>query len=155
MFCGTCGSENEQHSLFCENCGNKILSIEVSDNYNEVIDQLEYEGYNIINEEADIQHKDISKATSNNVNRVKQQVKNEPVKVTNTPKGKHTANQNQTQLNFNNKSNNREYRNSMGQVIVDKNKTKKNTIPLVISIVVLVILVLGGIGALLYYFFVM
>jgi DNA-directed RNA polymerase subunit M/transcription elongation factor TFIIS len=48
MFCDTCGYGNEEGFIFCEKCGTKLLESEDDIEINEAIEQLKYEGYEIM-----------------------------------------------------------------------------------------------------------
>lgn len=148
MFCGACGKENEDGALFCAYCGNKFIKKQYDKKYDEAVEHLKYEGFEILSESGDDKSQDI--VVEDRVN--KEPVKKEKIsKVSNNEEKIHNNKVND-KLEFDNKDNSRKYANNMGQVVVDEKKKKKKDVPLIAAIVILIILIFVGICGFAYYF---
>lgn len=133
MFCEECGTENEKGGLFCKNCGNEIRTKE-DKKYFEALEQLKEQGFEILNNSDNIgvnkglldvnkPNPEESKYIKNNIEKVEHQ---KMIKQSNS--------------------------NKMGEVHIDSNLKKKSMVPIVICIATLIILIIGGIFGLAYYY---
>lgn len=157
MYCGSCGKENDDNSLFCAYCGNKLLKYEYDKKYDEAVEHLKYEGYDIltsVDEEVSV--------NSNTTNDLVEKINKADLKTKNSKNSKVEVNEVNlpkesipnkfgNQLEFDNKNNTRDYKNNMGQVIVNETPKKKSLVPIIICIVILAFLIIGGIIMFAYY----
>lgn len=147
MFCGACGKENEDKALFCAYCGNKFIKKQYDKKYDEAVEHLRYEGFEILSESVEDKAHDV----------VEDRVSKDPEKKEKVPKASNNVekihnNRVNDKLEFDNKDNSRKYANNMGQVVVDEKKKKKKDVPLIAAIVILIILIFVGICVFACYF---
>lgn len=147
MFCGACGKENEDKALFCAYCGNKFIKKQYDKKYDEAVEHLKYEGFEILSESVEDKAHDV----------VEDRVSKVPEKKEKVPKASNKVekihnNRVNDKLEFDNKDNSRKYANNMGQVVVDEKKKKKKDVPLIAAIVILIILIFVGICVFACYF---
>ena len=165
MFCEVCGIENEEGTVFCKNCGNKI-TIKEDKKYLEVVEQLKDEGFEILNDNAkkckandinaDLNKSVLSKNNTNNFGRDinvernnltdNNSSYNEQYNRANLQKSQKVA------IDRENQYNNYNANSKMGEVVVNSDAKRKSIVPIVICIVVLAVLIIGGIGGLTYYY---
>ena len=148
MFCGACGKENEDKALFCAYCGNKFIKKQYDKKYDEAVEHLKYEGFEILSESVEDKAQDVLEDRVSKVSEKKEKVS----KASNNVEKIQNKKVND-KLEFDNKDNSRKYANNMGQVVVDEKKKKKKEVPLIVAIVILSILIVAGLGALAYYYF--
>lgn len=146
MFCGACGKENEDKALFCAYCGNKFIKKQYDKKYDEAVEHLRYEGFEILSESVEDKTHDV----------VEDRVSKVPEKKEKVPKASNNVEKIQNnrvndKLEFDNKDNSRKYANNMGQVVVDEKNKKKKDVPLIAAIVILIILIFAGICGFAYY----
>ena len=150
MYCSNCKEGKEDASLFCTYCGHKLHINGYDAEYNEVIDQLKFQGYDIL--EVAIQNKKfnmdrdvvyINKLENNITEKRNQVISNDIDKL----KKKSTRNN----LMRGTKRNTRERK--MGEVVVENLHKENSIVPIIICIVVLVILIYGGIFGIIYCLF--
>lgn len=140
MFCSVCGNKNGDNSAFCAKCGNKLENMQANKKYDEAVEHLKFEGYEILNNNKEKKDNKKEKVLIN------EKVENKPIK------NKAELEKPKVDLEFNNKNNNRNYNNNMGEVVISTRQKQKNIVPIIICSIVLGLLVIGGIVGLLYYF---
>ncbi|MBU5316786.1 zinc ribbon domain-containing protein [Clostridium bornimense] len=154
MYCSNCKEENEDTSLFCAYCGHKLQINGYDAEYNEAIEQLRFQGYDIlegtipndnqnkrINMNEDVVY--IKKLENNTTEKKSQVISNDMDKL----KRKSTR----SDLMEGTKGNNRERK--MGEVIVENSHKENSIVPIIICIIVLVILICGGVFGIIYCLF--
>lgn len=135
MYCSNCKEENEDTSLFCAYCGHKLQINGYDAEYNEAIEQLRFQGYDIlegtipndnqnkrINMNEDVVY--IKKLENNTTEKKSQVISNDMDKL----KRKSTR----SDLMEGTKGNNRERK--MGEVIVENSHKENSIVPIIICI---------------------
>lgn len=135
MYCSNCKEENEDTSLFCAYCGHKLQINGYDAEYNEAIEQLKFQGYDIlegtipndnqnkrINMNEDVVY--IKKLENNTTEKKSQVISNDMDKL----KRKSTR----SDLMEGTKGNNRERK--MGEVIVENSHKENSIVPIIICI---------------------
>lgn len=141
MFCSVCGNKNGDNSAFCAKCGSKLEKAQVDKKkYNEAVEHLKYEGYEILDSS---QEEKVAKKEK--VSNIEKQI-NKPVY------NKVVAERPKSDLEFNNRNNTRNYKNNMGEVVVNTKQKQKNIVPIIICSIILGLIVIGGIVGLIYYY---
>ena len=151
MYCSNCKEENEDTSLFCAYCGHKLQINGYDAEYNEAIEQLRFQGYDILegtipNDNQNNMNEDvvyIKKLENNTTEKKSQVISNDMDKL----KRKSTR----SDLMEGTKGNNRERK--MGEVIVENSHKENSIVPIIICIIVLVILICGGVFGIIYCLF--
>lgn len=135
MYCSNCKEENEDTSLFCAYCGHKLQINGYDAEYNEAVEQLRFQGYDIlegtipndnqnkrINMNEDVVY--IKKLENNTTEKKSQVISNDMDKL----KRKSTR----SDLMEGTKGNNRERK--MGEVIVENSHKENSIVPIIICI---------------------
>lgn len=154
MYCSNCKEENEDTSLFCAYCGHKLQINGYDAEYNEAIEQLRFQGYDIL--EGTIPNDNQNKRINMNrdvvyINKPENNITEKRNKVISNDIDKLRKKSTGNNLVRDTKGNNRERK--MGEVVVENSHKENSIVPIIICIVVLVILICGGIFGIIYCLF--
>lgn len=138
MYCGNCGKENVNQSIFCAYCGNKFENNSNDDMYEKSVSKLKEEGYEIISDNEVSSIKDIKMDLNQEMSKSKTIYKSEISNEYSRNNYVETADVNKNSE-------------SIGNVTVNKVDSRRNIVPVIICIVICVLLIIGAIIALVYY----
>ena len=135
MYCSNCKEENEDTSLFCAYCGHKLQINGYDAEYNEAIEQLRFQGYDIL--EVAIQNDNQNKRINMNedvvyIKKLENNTTEKKSQVISNDMDKLKRKSTRSDLMEGTKGNNRERK--MGEVIVENSHKENSIVPIIICI---------------------